>query len=441
MTKGTKATVSGFNDMLSEAKALGLDFMDSGDAAVLTKGQRAEKARELNRKMTEEKFRRAEIERKEAKKKAKADEIIYWQDVHKKNEAAKKLEPKIYSLDYALGACAASKCKTFCGKTKKMREAASLKSKLMREKKEADLKAWKEEERRRKQEEMGEKGASWQEKQASSQLAKMGDLAQAAAIKRAEKEAAQKKLIDDEKARQRLAKEKRAEEARQAKLKQDAFFAQAEKDTHWHKSGCKYYGDLTEHGEQHGYGEFYWKDGGRVYEGDYFHGMMQGKGIIEFKNGDTFEGTFMSDELQGLGLYTYYELHGDGEKRWCFYGNSRRICWRDELVPGTRIQFFESRDKLKFTRRGTIVKSFTDDPFEPEFKKGLYFINFDHGAAQWKALDHEIWDLLRDQPLTGTFSPVSTTHSYPKPGVKDTIHYATDRPHIQKLPLIREYYL
>ena len=46
---------------------------------------------------------------------------------------------------------------------------------------------------------------------------------------------------------------------------------------------------MSEYGEQHGYGEFYWKDGARVYEGDYFHGRMQGKGIIEFKNGDTFE--------------------------------------------------------------------------------------------------------------------------------------------------------
>ena len=149
----------------------------------------------------------------------------------------------------------------------------------------------------------------------------------------------------------------------------------------------------------------------------------------------------MDDELQGLGLYTFYELHGDGEKRWAFYGNSRRICWRDELVPGKRVQFFESRDRLKFIRRGTIVKAFTDDPFEPEFKKGLYFIKFDQGAAQWKALSQEHWGLIADEPLTGTFSPVCESHSYPKPGVKDSIHYATDRPHVSKLPLIREYYL
>jgi hypothetical protein len=439
MGKGVKATVGGFNDMLAEAKALGLDFMDAGDAQILTKGQREEKARELNRKMTEEKYRRAEIERKEAKKKAKADEIIYWQDVHKKNAAAKLKEAPGYSLNYALDAC--NQKLAFKGKTKKMREAAAMKSKLVREKKEEDLRLWKEAERKRKQEEMGEKGASWQEKQASSQLDKMGDLAKAAAIKRQANEEAKQKLIQAEKDRQRAAKEKRAEEARVAKLKQDAFYAQAEKDTHWHKSGCKHYGDLSEFGEAHGYGEFFWKDGGRVYEGDYFHGRMQGKGTLEFKNGDTFEGTFMDDELQGLGLYTYYELHGNGEKRWCFYGNSRRICWRDELVPGMRIEFFESRDSLKFTRRGTIVRCKSDDPFEPDFRKGLYFINFDQGAAQWKALNQEVWDLIRDQPLTGTFSPVSESHSYPKPGVKDTIHYATDRPHVERLPLIREYYL
>ena len=223
------ATVGGFNDMLSEAKALGLDVMDDSDAAVLTKGQREEKARELARKMAEERYKQAEIKRREDKKKQKADEIIYWQDVHKKNAAAKLKPEPSYSLDYALTNF--SQKGSFRGKTKKTREAASIKAKLVREKKEADLKQWKEEERKRKQKEMGEKGASWQEKQMASQLDNMSDLAKTAALKREADQAAKKKLIDDEKERQRLAKEKRAEEARQAKLKQDAFFAQAEKDT------------------------------------------------------------------------------------------------------------------------------------------------------------------------------------------------------------------
>ena len=62
-------------------------------------------------------------------------------------------------------------------------------------------------------------------------------------------------------------------------------------------------------------------------------------------------------------------------------------------------------------------------------------------CAEWKALSQEHWGLIADEPLTGTFSPVCESHSYPKPGVKDSIHYATDRPHVSKLPLIREYYL
>jgi hypothetical protein len=81
-------------------------------------------------------------------------------------------------------------------------------------------------------------------------------------------------------------------------------------------------------GKQHGYGEFTWHDGHRVYEGDYCNGRMHGKGIIEWDNGDTWQGEFNDDELQGLGLH---KSKAGGWKRWSFYNQSRQICWRDGM--------------------------------------------------------------------------------------------------------------
>ena len=289
---------------------------------------------------------------------------------------------------------------------------------------------------------MREEGASWQERQAAQQTDNMSDLAAETLKKRQIKEAAQKRLIEEEKERQRKAALRREEDARRKKLEADAYFAQADDNTHWYKSGCKYYGDQIGFKESHGYGEFTWKDGQARYEGDYFHGRMQGRGKYTFKSGDTWEGTFMDDQLHGFGLYTYYDEHGHGEQRWCFYNRNKRMCWEDQLIPGTRIELSYRRDRCDYKRQGTVMQAATTDHTDPKFRDAKYLVKFSSEQAQWMKLTNQDWELT-GQALTGVLPSTlkEPSHTYDVPGVDDTVHMATDRPHKIHLPLIREYFM
>ena len=214
-------------------------------------------------------------------------------------------------------------------------------------------------------------------------------------------------------------------------------------------------------GAKHGYGEFFWKDGRRVYEGEYFRGRMQGKGLIEFSNGDTWEGTFVDDEMQGLGKYTFV---GDGKldpakrkQRWCFYHRSRRTCWHDEVQPGVRIRFLEQRVGLRTERIGSVIRAASTDTSTKSFRRGTFLIKFDLDQATWKNLDQEQDWVLLNSAARCTLNPsicgeiendtlasrakYSTSNTFGNPNLDDSISYATDRPHFEHAPLVREYYM
>lgn len=72
------------------------------------------------------------------------------------------------------------------------------------------------------------------------------------------------------------------------------------------KDGRTYYGDLVD-GVPHGYGEITRPGGRQEYEGEWENGLYQGKGILAFENGDTWEGMFRRNERHGYGVYTPYQ--------------------------------------------------------------------------------------------------------------------------------------
>lgn len=56
-------------------------------------------------------------------------------------------------------------------------------------------------------------------------------------------------------------------------------------------------------GLYHGQGTF--KNPCGVYEGDFKKGMMEGKGIMDFCNGDKYTGEFQQSTITGYGCYQY----------------------------------------------------------------------------------------------------------------------------------------
>ena len=121
---------------------------------------------------------------------------------------------------------------------------------------------------------------------------------------------------------------------------------------------------------------------------------------------------------------------------------NHRTCWLEELKQGTRIEVSYRRDRCDYKRQGTVMRAKTTDPSDPCFKDASYLIKFDSEQAQWMKLTNADWHLT-GQAMTGILPPDlnEPSHTYHLPGVDDTIHMATDRPHKDHLPLVRQYYL
>lgn len=107
-------------------------------------------------------------------------------------------------------------------------------------------------------------------------------------------------------------------------------------------TGVVYFGDSIRVNESwipHGFGE-YKVNGEVLYEGDFSRGQMHGNGIYLFSNHDIWRGTFRFDELHGAGMLEKNNSDtGEHEEgRECLFHKNRRICFTDELLPGTHIK-------------------------------------------------------------------------------------------------------
>lgn len=54
-----------------------------------------------------------------------------------------------------------------------------------------------------------------------------------------------------------------------------------------------------------GKGKYTYSGTGDIYQGEYFKGKRQGKGIYSFANGSVYEGEFKDNVKSGLGTYRY----------------------------------------------------------------------------------------------------------------------------------------
>lgn len=436
--------------------------------AAFEKKQAHEKALEEARCAKEEaRLQRANEEalaRREERERKKADEEKkYWENVETKNALAKTRRKPLMTITDALANCNGNPGKSgaFRSAQRRKAEAASIKAKLQRERAERLLEEQRAEERQRKLDAIAREGGSLAERQCMLLAdAAQGDAAKALLAQHQAREARIKRKEEEEEAarvRQALA----VAEAKRKKAEKEAHLAELSAHSHVDASGCRYWGTYVDHGAKHGYGEYTWKDGRRVYEGEYFHGRMQGAGLIEFENGDTWEGTFHNDELHGFGKYIWV---GDGKKdpkqreqKWCFYRRSRRVCYLEDLYPGRRLKFKEKRAGLETVTYGNIVRPASSDEQSKEFRRGTFLVKFDGSSAKWKQLDQEEWVLMSSAPccilpdqLTAEIKSTAladrkkyymTDTSSFCPQVGDDIHFSTDRPHIANVPLIRPHYI
>ena len=243
--------------------------------------------------------------------------------------------------------------------------------------------------------------------------------------------AAKQKEMQEAKERQRLADIKALEAAQRAKLEHDAHLAELNEDTHWRKSRAKYFGKFADSPSKtmrHGWGEFTWHHGGRVYEGSYEWDRMQGEGLYEWENGDTWEGSFYDDEMHGVGKFT---CKATGEQRFRFYNRGRFVCNRDEMLPGTRICVEERNGSGGITKVFyTLCHAATDDPSQKAFNKGTWMLQ-KLDVAVWRDLSILTWQLARESPNCASLmvleEPKRTNEVFTSPSVGDTIAMATDR--------------
>ncbi|DBA03883.1 TPA: hypothetical protein N0F65_004573 [Lagenidium giganteum] len=233
----------------------------------------------------------------------------------------------------------------------------------------------------------------------------------------------------------------------------DGFVARAEKERElreyeeWQKrqivirfdNGSKYDGDGTRTDRvlvPHGHGTLWvpvkemagsLADAGDIkrmprYTGQWMNGLMHGKGTYYWKNGDTWEGNFIRDEMQGKGIYTFSGRNADDDndddldqssrdalerpQRVRFYDASQHVCWGDELVEGCRVKLFGNRhfgDPLV-----SVIKRYNVD-LEEETE--CVIVAYDASAdrflvrkgeteeTKWVSLQNSNFRVVRSQPI------------------------------------------
>ncbi|GMF19100.1 unnamed protein product [Phytophthora lilii] len=103
------------------------------------------------------------------------------------------------------------------------------------------------------------------------------------------------------------------------------------------------------------------------YVGEWKDGFMHGYGTYYWSSGESWEGNFIRDEMQGKGIYTNNERDPDelntgrgdtgrdakhsgkgqhvlrANQRIRYFDASQHVCWGDELVRGCRVRLFNNR--------------------------------------------------------------------------------------------------
>lgn len=245
------------------------------------------------------------------------------------------------------------------------------------------------------QEEQSLSAAELLKRKKAKEARRMEEIRAAASAAFEIEEAAKKRRAEEEEERRtrvQREKERRAREAaeayeREMERKTKTFFKVGRYNKHM-PTGVVYFGDHTTIGGAwvpHGYGEFRFS-GDTIFEGEFFQGEMHGLGQIKFENDDVWKGTFRHDDMHGFGVFKFA-----GNKvppRESIYRRSKRVCWLDDLVPGTRIRFMGPHHAHRPT--GTILF--------PTSRRCKFRVRFDQAEALTLDFAEEHFEIVQSQP-------------------------------------------
>mmetsp|Transcript_7850 Transcript_7850/g.9346 ORF Transcript_7850/g.9346 Transcript_7850/m.9346 type:complete len:212 (+) Transcript_7850:2-637(+) len=140
----------------------------------------------------------------------------------------------------------------------------------------------------------------------------------------------------------------------------------------------------------HGVGELFRAGGTIIYEGEWSHGKMSGKGKLYWENDDSWEGVFRDNRMHGLGVKKFHVTTTDKKgrrqkvmERECIYRHNRRVCWTDELLHSW------VNVKIGQIWRAGVVRA-----SDPKIS-GRFLIQFDDMEPIWMHLDHQEFSIQR----------------------------------------------
>lgn len=139
-----------------------------------------------------------------------------------------------------------------------------------------------------------------------------------------------------------------------------------------------YNGNRDKWGNKHGYGVMRYPSGHR-YEGNYIHGIVNGKGFAHFRNNDEYRGYYEGNEKHGEGVYTWN--NGDN-----YVGN-----WNRNRSHGPGVMTYASGiiEKGQQDPLGLhIIQKSSNDGISYLLKrKGLFQVTSKDGTIEYKYYD------------------------------------------------------
>lgn len=125
------------------------------------------------------------------------------------------------------------------------------------------------------------------------------------------------------------------------------------------------------------------------YVGAWMDGLKHGLGTYYWASGDSWDGSFIRDEMQGKGVYTVSTgasdidgEHGEaGSQRVRYYDASRHVCWGDELVLGCRIRLLQNRREVEFLAASAVAIPSIGDGGHPKNGGGTEYVIVAYDAS------------------------------------------------------------
>ena len=143
--------------------------------------------------------------------------------------------------------------------------------------------------------------------------------------------------------------------------------------------GKRYEGE-TQNGKATGFGKIYNKEGTLIYEGYVVNGLYHGHGTEYFPSGNRYEGEFVSNQMQGEGVYIF----ADGTRIKDVWNNSVKKKELSEAQAKKMLKPFAFKVKLTAWVHIDFGHGYFDGEISPENKKDGYGILVKNNGVRYE---------------------------------------------------------